>query len=205
MSTAMFKRKLDAEDLRRMNLPEEFWRTRVDQAPEAVRPAVARYLRRIDQMAQQGVGLFVTGKSGVGKSAIAALVVKEARSRGYTAYYTSFWELREMVRSKIMFDDETSMLGRCQRVDVLVLDGMREEDAQEKWFGLKEAAELVRYRGNKHLVTLITTQLGFKELKRFPFRSLLDASQGHLVQFPVEGPNRHEQRQNNLRRAVFGD
>lgn len=206
MGTAMmFRRKLDAEDLRRMNLPEEFWRTRVDQAPESVQEAVARYLRKIERMSQDGIGLFITGSRGVGKTALAAMVLKEARSRGFTAYFSSLWELREMIRSRIMFDDDTSMLGRCQEVDFLVLDGLREEDAQERWFGLKEIEELVRYRGNKRLVTIITTRFSFQDMASGPFRSLLEAAQGHLVQFPVEGPNRHEKRQNDLRRAVFGD
>lgn len=204
MSTVL-RRKLDAEDLRRMNLPDEFWRTRVDQVSEKTRPAVARYLLNVDRMSQDGIGLFVTGKRGVGKSAVAALIAKEARARGFTAYFTSLWELREMIRARIMFDDETTMLRRCQEVDFLVLDGFREEDAQEKWFGLKEVEELIRNRGNKRLVTIITTRLSFVDMKKAPFKSLLEASQGHLVQFPVEGPNRHAERQDDLRRVVFGE
>ena len=188
-----------------MNLPEEFWRSRVDQAPEAVRPAVARYLKKVDEMSQNGIGLFITGGRGVGKTAIASMVLKEARSRGFTAYFSSLWELREMIRSRVMWDDDTSMIGRCQEVDFLVLDGLRGEDAQERWFGLKEIEELVRYRGNKRLVTLITTRFSFQDMAGGSFRSLLEAAQGHLVQFPVEGPNRHEERQNDLRRAVFGE
>lgn len=207
MGTAMkFRRKLDASDLQRMNLPEEFWLVRVENAPESIRRKLARYLKRIHEAAAKGAGLLVTGAPGVGKSAAAALVLKEARACGYTGFFTAIWELREMVRAKVMFDDETSIMGRCFEVDFLVLDGMREEDAKERWFGLKEIEELIRYRGSKRLVTILTTQMSISDMDEDKsFESLLEASQGYLVPFPVEGENLREAREEALRRSLLDE
>lgn len=202
MNPAEFRRKLERVDLVRMNLPEDLWYSKVDGVLESVRPAIARYLWKVPQMVQDGIGLLIHGPEGTGKSAIASLVAKEARSGGYTVLFVRVWELREMLRSRMDFDDDTTMIGRAREVDVLVLDDLRESDATEKFFGLSEIEALISLRGAKRRVTVVTTRLskGSRALER-----VLDAGQSCLVPFPLKGPNLHEQRQQELKRVVFGD
>lgn len=199
-----FRRKLGPPDFVRMNLPEDYWTAKVQGVSEKVRPAVVRYLRQIDRLVPDGVGLFVHGEPGVGKTGIAALVCKETRAAGYTVYFTSVWELRELIRARVAFDDDTSMLRRCQDVDVLVLDGLQTEDANDRVFGKREIAELIAHRARARKVTVVTTQLGAAEL-RGSMKPVLDAAQGSMVHLTVEGPNLRRARQDELRKVVFGD
>lgn len=198
------RRKLGPPDFERMNLPREFWTAKVQHVSEKTRPAVVRFLKQVDTFVPDGVGLFLHGETGVGKTGVAALVCKEARSAGFTVYFTSLWELRELIRSRISFDDETSLIRRCQDVDVLVLDGLHREDATEKTLGAREIEELVSFRARARRTTIITTSMPVRDMEK-PFSGLLEASQGSMVHLTVEGPNLREQRSDTLRRAVFGD
>lgn len=203
--TTQFRRKLVKWDLERMNLPEEYWTVKVNGVAESVRSTVARYLTNIDDMMARGAGLLIMGPRGVGKTAIAGIIAKEARSRGYTVFYTRIWELREMLRSRIWFDDEGSISDRTREVAVLVLDDLREEDTTERFFPLSEIQELIRHRNSRHKITIVTTRLGVVKFRSQVLESFMAAIQGVLVVVQVAGPNFYERKQNELERAVFGD
>ena len=201
IGTAQFRRKLGRVDLERMNLPEDLWLAKVQTVSEDAREKVETYLRNVDEAMANGAGLVVHGSKGVGKTAIASLIAKEARSRGYTALFVRLWELREMIRSRMQYDDDSSMAQRAREVEVLVLDDLRQEDAGEKFFTLSEINELVRYRASRRLVTIITTRLDKGVLTGPPMNSLLDV----LLLFKVSGPNLHDSRKRALKEAVLGN
>lgn len=205
MSTAhIFRRKLGVPDFERMNLPQAYWRAKVRYVPDSVRGDVVRYLHKLDTMVSQGVGLLLVGLPGRGKTGIGALVAKEARARGYTAYFTSVWELREMIRARIRFDDDQSVMQRAQEVDVLILDDLREDDVTQKWFGRAEVEALIASRAAGRKLTVLTTQLPPRDLKE-QLPGLMDSAAGCMVTVPVEGPNMREDRKQELRRLVFND
>lgn len=199
----VFRRPLGVADFERMNLPEEFWKATVQSVPESVRDTVRRYLLHIDVMLSRPAGLLLSGSAGVGKSAIAALVCKEARSRGYTGYFTTLWELRESIRARLLFDDEQSLLERCRSVDVLVLDGLRSEDAPEQILGRRTLEELITTRGARKKATFVTTPLDALELRQ-AFGGLMESVQGCMVYLPVAGPNLRREKNDELRKAVLG-
>ncbi len=201
--TAVFRRKLDRADFARMNLPEAYWRTKVQGVQESVQGPTRNYLRKIDQMIANGAGLWLTGPKGVGKTSIGALAAKEARSRGFTVYFTSVWELRECIRSRIGFDDNMSILGRCQSVDLLILDELREDDADQHYFGAKQIEELLAHRRAQSRPTILTTRMDADKLDRH-FPGLRSASEGGMVWFPVSGRNLRLDKAKELRDAVFG-
>ena len=94
--------ELTKQILERMNLPPEFWRSKVtDIEDEETRKVVSRYLKKIDEMVSEGIGLLLYGVPGVGKTIIAALIAKEARTWKHTVFFTMIWELRECVRSRV--------------------------------------------------------------------------------------------------------
>lgn len=190
-------------DFERMNLPRDYWTVKVQGVPESVREMVRRYLVNTDTMVSRGAGMILSGRAGVGKTGIAALVAKEARSRGYTVYFTSVWELRECVRSKVMFDEGTSILDRCREVDVLVLDGLRPEDQKDYTFGGRSIEELLVGRGARKQVSILTTRMDVKDMLE-SFGGLLEAVQGCMVSVPVEGPDLRQAQNEELMRVVLG-
>lgn len=197
------RRPLVPADFERMNLPREFWTAKVQNVPASVRDTITRYLVNTDVMLARGAGMLLTGPAGVGKSGIGALVCKEARSRGYTAYFIGAWELRESIRARLLFEDEVSVMDRCRQVDVLVLDGLRPEDAGERLFGMRDIEELVTMRGVRKLVTIVTTRMGAAELNRH-FPGFLESVQGCVVSLPVTGSDLRRDLNEELKRVVLG-
>ena len=194
------RRFLGQIDLERMNLPEDLWEVKLQCVSDGARTPTKSYLRRIDEAVTNGAGLVVYGGQGVGKTAIAALIAKEARSRGYTALFSRVWELREMIRSRVDYDADSSMAERARAVDVLVLDDLRSEDANEKFFTLSEVVQLVRYRASRRKVTVITTRMMPSDLSKAP----MDAISDMLLQFPVEGPDLRKARKRELEQSILG-
>lgn len=201
--TAQFRRKLVRTDMERMNLPEEYWFVKVDGVPGSVRSKVRRYMTRFDRMYAVSAGLLLLGPEGVGKTTISAVIAKEARCRGYTVLFIRLWELREMIRARIGYNDDLTISQRVREVDVLVLDDLREEDASEKFFTLAEIVELIKYRRGRCKITIVTSQVA--SMIASALKPFVVAMQGILVPFVVDGPNLYESRHEELSRAVLGD
>jgi DNA replication protein DnaC len=197
------RRTLGRSDLERMNIPKQYWGAKVQYVAESVQDVVRRYLVNTDEMMKRGAGMFVTGSPGVGKTSIAILVCKEARARGYTAYFAPIWELRECIKSRVIFEETTSVLDRCKEVDVLVLDDLCLEDARDYGFGARRIEELLSFRGSQQLVTIVTTRLTQADLNT-TYKSLILSTQGCMVFLPVEGPDQRREQNEELNRAVFG-
>lgn len=205
MTTAHpFRRPLGIPDFERMNLPQAYWRAKVQNVAEEVRPLVARYLLKMDQMVENGVGMIVLGEPGVGKTGIAALVAKEARSRGYVVMFTSVWELRELIRAKVRFDDELSMMQRAADVPVLILDDLRPDDVSQSWFGRAEVEALVAQRAAQRKLTVVTTQMTPREL-RDHVPGLMASAEECMLRVAVKGPNLRKARKEELRQLVLSD
>jgi len=197
------RRALHPPDFERMNLPREFWRSKVHGVSGDIRPPVERYLLRIREMTDKGIGLLIHGEAGTGKTSIAALVAKEGRARGYPVFFVGVWELREAMRSRVMFEEGVSIQDRCRDVDILVLDALCAEDAKESWVNEKFLADMISYRSSYCKVTLITTRLAPKTLKAM-MPSLFDATVGSLVLLHVLGENQKLRQHDELLREVYG-
>jgi len=162
--------ELKRSDLVRMNIPEDYWKSKVgDIEDEEIRRVITRYLRKIKDMVQDHIGLLLYGQPGGGKTTVATLVAKEARTWKFTAFFSMVWELRECIRSRIPFDEHTSIMDRCREVDVLVLDGISHEDIDDKLFGMQTIEKLVIYRGQRRRITVLTTRLTLHELDKLGY------------------------------------
>lgn len=198
------KRTLDRSDMVRMNLPEHLWTTKVSGVCEAQRAVVDRYLVNLPEMKQRTAGLYVIGAEGVGKTAIGVLICKEARSLRFTAFFTPVWELREGIRSHLMFDESTSLLDRCREVDFLVLDGLSADDERDFVFGSRAIEDLILTRSARRRVTIVTTRLSAVGGASKFFSRLQEVTLGCMVSLLVTGPNQCEQQNRALKKVVLG-
>ena len=184
------RRRLTEDDFERMNLPEEFWRAKVQQVSEKVRPAIIQYLKKIVENVSRGTGFTLRGATGVGKSSIASLILKEARIHGFTGFFVTVWELKEAVRSRLMFDDTRTVLDRCREVHVLVLDDLGLGDLQGG-FGERFVEGLIAYRGSRRRVTVVTTRLEPMKLRE-ELGQFINTLNGYCPSLLVRGPDLRE-------------
>lgn len=180
-------RPLVSGDLERLGIPEAFWRVRVDGLPEPAVGALRAYVARVDALAPQGVGVAFQGPPGVGKTALASILLRELRPRGYSGLFLSAWDLREFSRTRAPFDSEQSYVERARAVDFLVLDNVTEADGSDPIFGKRQIEEMLTARAAAGRPSIVTTRLTDKELDAGPWRGLLTA--GRLVGIPVAGPD----------------
>lgn len=200
-ATPLARRALVRTDLERMGLPESLWRSRVQTVPASVQQVVHNYLFKIESYIERGVGLFVTGAAGVGKSGIASLVAKEARMRGHTVFFTSVFLFREASKAKVVFDEEQSFVQRCRAVEVLIFDGLTIDDLSG--FDARVVEELVAYRKSKNKLTVITSRAPASEIRKKSER-FIEATLGATVYLDVVGADLNLESHKALSKEVLG-
>jgi DNA replication protein DnaC len=148
---------LNEADFVRMRLPRHLWDASIGGVPESVRDSVANYLKNICKAKSSGGSLLFHGKPGRGKTGAGVVVLKEARTWGFSTYVTTTSELREAVRAHTTFDYESSVYEWCRTVDFLLLDDVGETDVTEKFFTLNDIRGLLLNRQDRGLITVVTS------------------------------------------------
>lgn len=99
-------------------------------------------------------GLLIVGPVGVGKTGIATWVARICGEPTFARY----WAVRDLLASiKADFDSDGDTLGRAKRKPLLVLDDLGTERPTE--FNRDRLAELIEFRFNAGLATVVTTNL----------------------------------------------
>jgi len=190
------RRSLGKDDFVRMNLPAEFW-NKYD-VPESIKEPLRKYIDQFESFYRDGVGLYLYGGVGVGKTSAAIAVAQVVRSLAHPVLFVTVSDLREMTRNRIDFDEGLTFLDRCKRVDFLVLDNVREEDAKEMYIGALALEDLIRHRAAAKRPTVVTSRMCFNELDNaLPgFGTIAHAS---CVFLEVTGRNRRSTKQAELK------
>lgn len=160
-------KELYKADMRWMRIPEKFWRSDIEKVSKSVGPqgraspydVVVRYINKIYSMRKKGTGLILWGPSGCGKTSIACILAKEYRRRFFSVYYMLASELKDVVHSKEMFDENETCFSRAKGVDVLILDDLGKGVRDCQGFETGVLDEVVRKRNADNLITIITTNM----------------------------------------------
>lgn len=146
-------------------IPAKYWDLELadlDDANTAVKAKLTQYCERFDKVLDKGVGLFLVGSNGVGKTLSACLVLKQALKAKYNCRFTTLTEVLAM-SSDGMYDADARKAYRNEiiEVDFLVLDDIT------KLYKNKEKASsayvdtqidfLFRTRANYNLPVIITS------------------------------------------------
>ncbi len=208
--------KLEEQDLKRMYLPTEFWQAKisdfeegatVENASGTVYP-VAQFFRstlaNMSVIKSKGYGPLICGDTGVGKTALAAMLLKEARRRKFTTFFTMVWDLRDSITNKYRFDVNTSVMERCREVDFLVLDGLVPEDKFQRVLPVSEVERLVVWRGQQAKVTIVTTRLKSPaEFKKEKIDTFLTGTGAYLTPVVLQGEGARSTRKAKMRDVFF--
>ena len=196
--------KITQSVLKRMNLPLDLWRVGLSGVQDpAVAELMTRWAKKSGRLLSEGKGFLFFGPTGTGKSALASMVARQARSLGMPVYFTTLWELRQNIWAKNSFDSETSVMQRARDVRVLILDDLTVEDAHERVLAWPEIQSLLRERIHGQRPTLLTTRLDTSKLDA-TFPGFLDLVVGSMVAIEVDGENLREKASQDLERELVG-
>jgi DNA replication protein DnaC len=175
-------------DLRRMNVPEDYWGVSLDKCDPELRSALLNYWKHSDTLEKRGSGLSLNGGNGVGKTSAAVMLLKKARAEYRTCFFIRVGELRVALKANASFDADMSMAERIREVDVLVLDDFGSAHIQGYPFNLDDMVDLVSSRGSRHRVTHLTTGV-WSELSAVS-GNLSEKLGSYLIPVSVVGTNR---------------
>lgn len=192
---------LDRWALQRMNIPERYWLTSYTGVPTALQKPISNYFEKLPSMLQRGVGFYVHGPAGVGKTSAAIVMLKAACEKNRWGYYTTVKDLRQAIREEWTFDGEASVLARCKEVDLLVLDDLALDDFKNFTFGIGEVEHLLSNRAARSKTTILTTRLT-PDTFRSEYPALLQTMQGNFLSVSCVGPNLKEEAAAQLRREL---
>lgn len=164
------------------------WRDLAIDIPEDIK----EYLENVDKLVPFGLGFTLHGTIGSGKSLLCNLLLKHLIKQGYDGYFTTFSGLLEKFRSGFSSAEEKQWFyKRIKNAQILVIDDIGKEQ-QQTVFRAKDAVnpvrddrdiksnasiqhistpiaestldEILRYRVNQALPTLVTTNFSMEEL-----------------------------------------
>lgn len=147
------------------NIPSKYWDYELkdlDQANEAVKVKLEKYCSKLDEVLEKGVGLFLVGANGVGKTLSASLIIKEALKHHYTARFTSLPEILSL-SSDGHYNAKARMLYQQELIDVdfLAIDDItktyKNTEKQTSTYIDIQFDHLFRTRANYNLPTILTS------------------------------------------------
>lgn len=204
------RRKITHADLARVNLGKEFWAVRTDRVQMAtVRDLILRFRKNIREMIGTGSGLLFSGPPGVGKTAAAACILKEAISAGFGGYFVTHSELKDLRFEKVpsLFGsgaDGVTVRRKIDTAPLLVLDGFNDSFFTDNMFGPLQLEELLVRRNSQKLSTLMTARSA-STLKQEKFSDLLDVVSQAMFSVPMSGRNMRDADREKLGKRMLGD
>lgn len=155
-------KRLTVADMNRANVPPRFWNVKLSEIPEHLeyRDKVRKYLEKMDEMLENGIGLFLySDENSTGKTSIAVLALKQALRLRRTAYFEESGRLKAALIRAEEFEENIPIERRIRTVDLLVLDDVGKEYRTESGFAENTIESVLRDRSQSMRPTIMTSNL----------------------------------------------
>ena len=129
-----------------------------------------KYTEVADEVLTRGIGIYLYGASGVGKSHITACMANALMDKYYTVLYTNFSEISKQIRRT--FNDkkgesELAFIEKLATIDFLFIDDFGTErlqkDEEDNWLQEK-VFDVINKRYNNNKPTIYTSNYSMKEM-----------------------------------------
>ena len=181
------------------NITIEDFKTYKSEDLEAVQDCVARYISNMGFQELENLGgLCLFGSNGVGKTMLACTVAKEAYKHRYStrrvtfveymSRYTLVWGARSIEEKESAEDD---LYNNYKAVEFLVLEEVGKEVDSKASAPILE--DLLRYREDNGLVTILCTNLSPKDLENRYGVSVSSLLKGNMTPIRIEGIDKRKE------------
>jgi len=197
-------RELTHEDLVRARIGRNHWYATLDQVPDEClhKDRVSRYVGEIYSTLKRGIGLYLYGDYGRGKTALAGVCLKACMAHGGTSLMLRGMELKDAIIDKPAFDDNETLNQRMLAVDLLAIDDP-ERGGDSTW-SRSCLEEVVRARTDAKQSTILATNLGPAQLKEFLGSGLFHVIRECMVPVEVVGKDWRESVSSTLHQEFSG-
>lgn len=144
--------------LKKANVPIKYLKNKItDIENDEIRNKINNYIKNIQKAYSNGIGLYLYGPNGTGKTSIEIIIAKEAVKQGYSVMYCQF----SYVIDTFYKNEDQSQFLDC---DFLILDDIdKAYIAHNSIFPLSKLDYILRYRCQKSLVTIASSNLSIQQ------------------------------------------
>lgn len=157
---------------------------------QAILTEVLEYASNLPNARKEGISIFLYGANGVGKTHLAVSIQKMAIRAGFKTQFANLSGIIKLL-AKSWYDDEAAEMyeRRVKNVDFLVIDDVGKE-YKAKNNDLVEVSfdELIRYRSNRRLPFILTSNTKPEQMKDSYGNSVVSLVDGRCIKILMEGP-----------------
>ena len=199
--------KLNEGHLKLMNIGRRYWGATIDDFSEKQKKVIGPYITNFTQNLTKGLGLYIYGENGYGKSYISSALCKWVWSthRLYS-YCLTAWHLINSWKSfkdPIMVTERQTVADRVMKIPFLVIDDLGKEHRTQSGFSEGEFNNLLRERSRDTKITLITSNLTPIEFKNIYGESSAQLSKECLLPVRLIDKNWREEARQVLYKEHF--
>ena len=128
-----------------------------------------KYCDVADKVLKSGIGIYLFGDKGTGKSRLTACMANELMSKYYSVLYTNFSEISKYIRNSFgsKLDSEYDFIERLTNIDFLFIDDFGTElvskNDQDLWLQEK-VFEVINKRYNNNKPIIFTSNYSLRQL-----------------------------------------
>ena len=177
---------LTDDHLEYMNIGRKYWKAEIASFNPTQKFQMKGYTDNLAGSVRNGIGLYLWGDNGVGKSYVSAALCKEVwREYRVSSYSVSSCELKEswITPRPAHLDSEEWMADRAEEIPFLVVDDIGKEHRTQSGFVEATFSDLIRRRNRAGKVTVFTVNFGPPEFSKEYGKSLAQCvkESAHLV------------------------
>ena len=175
------RKTLSPANLARMGIPKLFFEAEIDDyvGDSNKKKLFTNYINNIHDMFDDGVNLTLYGNNGSGKTFVTSIILKNAYRHYYSAKRINFTHFMSLTFSADKSDEDKEYIKQAYESEFLVIDELGKENDTKSSSNIALLEQLMKYREEKALPTIICTNLsleGIKELYRDTIYSLVSQS-----------------------------
>lgn len=149
---------------------------------------VMKYLKNCKKARAEGIGLYLYGVYGVGKTHLMNCLIKALHEQRYRVRIITLATLvTKFTSAWYDAEERNSFLGMIQGVDFLAIDDLGKEYKDKQELGLRVFDNIVRYRLQANLPMIFTANLPPKEIKDYYSEALASMLSEMCAMVKVEG------------------
>jgi len=198
-------KELTVADLRRANVPENYWYCTIASIPEELeyRKKVVSYYAQMESFLSKGIGLYLfSSDNQTGKTSIAIALLKRALKLKKTAFFSEAGTLKNALAKNEEFDDQMLLEQRIKNVDLLVIDDLGKEYRTSSGYAENTFENIFRHRIQSLKPLIVTGNMFPKDIEKTYSTSLAALLKGSLIPIQVSGYNWAEQKQKELKQTL---
>lgn len=129
---------------------------------------IKNYVNYLKENKDTGLGLYLYGTTGTGKSYVACYVLEQALQQGYSTFFCTVEQYK-----RALFDKDSDYIYNVNESDFTLIDDYGREFSDTKGFIDAQVDEMLRYRYDRNKPTIITSNILSRDIENLRIKSIL--------------------------------